>query len=133
MKETVLLYNFTDKERMMKIKQALIPLGFKLRAVDKKDYLKPVGVLAGVKGMEDQESVYDGPELEHEMAVLAGLSSIQVEAFIKSLRKKGVGKIDYKAVLTEVNRNWDSLKLFQEIQQEHEQMNQKTEESKTEE
>lgn len=129
MKETILLYNFTDKERVRRVQQALLPLGFRLRAVDKKDYLKPIGVLAGVKGMEAEASEYDGPELEQEMTVMAGLSSIQIDAFIKNLRKIGVGKIDYKAVLTEENRNWDSLTLYQELQKEHEKMNQKTGES----
>lgn len=123
MKETILLYNFTDKERVRRVQQALLPLGFRLRAVDKKDYLKPIGVLAGVKGMEAEASEYDGPELEQEMTVMAGLSSIQIDAFIKNLRKIGVGKIDYKAVLTEENRNWDSLTLYQELQKEHEKMN----------
>lgn len=124
MKETVLLYNFTDSDRVLKLKQALLPLGFRLRAVEKKDYLKPLGVLAGVKGMEDPEpeGVYEGEGFEDEMALMAGFTAIQVDSFIKALRKTGVGKINYKAVLTETNRNWDSLKLYREIKQEHEEM-----------
>ena len=31
MKETVLLYNFNDKDRLMKIRQALLPLGFRVK------------------------------------------------------------------------------------------------------
>lgn len=132
MKETVLLYNFTDRERVMKLKQALLPLGFRLRAVEKKDYLKPVGVLAGLKGMgEDETAEYDGAELEDEMVVMAGFTSAQIDAFIKALRKKGVGKINYKAVLTDVNKDWDSLELYREIKEEHELMNKKTEEELT--
>lgn len=129
MKETVLLYNFTDRERVMKMKQALLPLGFRLRAVEKRDYLKPVGVLAGLKGMEEGEAPeYEGAELVDEMAVMAGFTSARIDAFIKALRKKGVGKIDYKAVLTDVNKDWDSLKLYREIKEEHELMNQKNKE-----
>lgn len=125
MKETVLLYNFTDQSRIMKIKQALLPLGFRLKAVDKADFLKPIGVLAGVKGMEetDAEKAYDGPGFLDEMAVLAGLTSGQIDAFIKALRKAGVGRIDYKAVLTETNKNWNSIQLYEEIKEEHEKMN----------
>lgn len=129
MKETVLLYNFTDRERVMKMKQALLPLGFRLRAVEKRDYLKPVGVLAGLKGMKEGEAPeYEGAELVDEMAVMAGFTSARIDAFIKALRKKGVGKIDYKAVLTDVNKDWDSLKLYREIKEEHELMNQKNKE-----
>lgn len=125
MKETVLLYNFKDAERVKRLKQALLPMGFKLKAVEPKDYLKPVGMLAGVKGMEEtgEEKEYDGPGFKDEMAIMAGFTSSQVDGFIKALRKWGVGKIDYKAVLTQTNREWDSLKLYEEIKREHEAMN----------
>ena len=53
MKPTVLLYNFTDSKRKMKVQQALMPLGFRLRAVKKEEYGLPVGVLAGVKGLNE--------------------------------------------------------------------------------
>ena len=53
MKETVLLYNFNDKDRLMKIRQALLPLGFRVKTVGREDYGKPLGTLAGVKGMEE--------------------------------------------------------------------------------
>ena len=53
MKPTVLLYNFTDSKRKMKVQQALMPLGFRLRAVKKEEYGLPVGVLAGVKGLDE--------------------------------------------------------------------------------
>jgi len=131
MKQTVLLYNFTDKDRLMKVRQALMPLGFRLRAVDKEEYEKPVGALAGVKGMEDAKALeplggegFDGETLDfsEEMAIMAGFTSMQVDAFIKALRKKGVGRIDYKAILTPYNKDWDSVRLYREIRKEHESM-----------
>ena len=33
MKPTVLLFNFTDKARVMKMKQAALPIGFRLRTL----------------------------------------------------------------------------------------------------
>ena len=124
------MYNFTDKDRVLKLKQALLPLGFRLKAVEQKDYLKPIGVLAGVKGMECTDDVenpeeaagYDGPGFDAEMVLMAGFTSVQIDAFIKALRRTGVGKIDYKAVLTESNKTWDSIKLYKEIKEEHEAM-----------
>ena len=119
MKETVLLYNFNDKDRLMKIRQALLPLGFRVKTVGREDYRKPLGTLAGVKGMEElTEADHSGDE----MAVRAGLTSSQVDSFIRTLRKKGVGRIDYKAVLTSVNKDWDSVHLYHEIKKEHEAM-----------
>lgn len=129
MKETVLLYNFDDKDRLMKIRLALLPLGFRIKTVDKEDYRKPLGTLAGVKGMENLASaaaegggIADMEDFGDEMALLAGLTSSQVDAFIKALRRKGVGRIDYKAILTPVNKDWNSLRLYCEIKKEHEAM-----------
>lgn len=130
MKETVLLYNFNE-ERILKIRKALLPLGFRIRMVEKKNFNKPLGTLAGVKGMEESlNSSLSSPNatggagggFDDEMAVLAGLTSSQVDAFIKALRKNGVGRIDYKAVLTPVNKDWDSVQLYHEIKKEHEKM-----------
>ncbi|WP_412710658.1 DUF3783 domain-containing protein [Clostridium sp. AF37-7] len=45
-----------------------------------------------------------------------------MDAFIYALRKKGVGRIDYKAVLTPYNMKWDSVQLYEEIKKEHEMM-----------
>ena len=117
----------------------------------------PVGVLAGVKGLnedvlkeagqaieaveetqkeESAQKQADGrlqrevPEndssrkmdFSDEMAIMAGFSSAQIDAFIHALRKKGVGRIDYKAVLTPYNMKWDSVQLYEEIKKEHEMM-----------
>ncbi len=53
---------------------------------------------------------------------MAGVTSAQVDAFIRALRRNGVGRIDYKAVLTPYNKNWDSVRLYREIRREHESM-----------
>ncbi len=123
MKETVLLYGFTDQERLSKVKRALLPLGMRIKCVAPEEYLNPVGYMAGVKEMEPAKEVYDGPEFEKEMMVMAGLVSGRVDAVIYALRKGGVGRIDYKAVLTPVNQFWDAVKLYEEIAREHEAMN----------
>lgn len=136
------------------MKQALLPLGFRLKTVDPKDYRKPVGILAGVKGMEetDQGTEEDsgaegfsatgggaagfGAADEHkdsseanveisfsdEMILMAGFTLPQIDALIKALRKRGVGRIDYKAVLTDTNKDWNSFQLYEEIKKEHEAM-----------
>ena len=137
-----------------------MPLGFRLRAVKKEEYGLPVGVLAGVKGLEEELAKEAGQELKtneegaekelskpaegkkereaaeagscrkedfsDEMAIMAGFTSAQIDAFIYALRKKGVGRIDYKAVLTPYNMKWDSVQLYEEIKKEHEAMTGKT-------
>ena len=117
----------------------------------------PVGVLAGVKGLDEDvlreagQAIEAGEETQKEgtaqkqadgrlqrevpendssrkmdfsdeMAIMAGFFSAQIDAFIYALRKKGVGRIDYKAVLTPYNMKWDSVQLYEEIKKEHEMM-----------
>lgn len=122
MRETVLLYNFKDEKRRKQLTKALLPLGFRLKAVAKEDYLKPVGFLAGLKDMEDNGTVYEGEDFQDEMMLMAGFTSARIDLLISALRKGGVGRINYKAVLTETNKSWDSVSLFREIKREHEYM-----------
>ncbi len=59
-----------------KIKRALFPLGMKLRAVKKEEYLEPVGYLAGVKELAAlRRRSTTGEDFEKEMMVMAGLTS----------------------------------------------------------
>lgn len=122
MKESILLYQFTDAERAAKVKKALLVRGFRLRVVKPEEYLEPVGLLAGDKSLPPSGKIYEGAGFEREMLVMAGLSSARIDTVIAALRKAGVGRVDYKAVLTPVNRTWDSLKLYREIAREHEAM-----------
>ena len=94
MKPTILLYHLPEGERLLKIKKALFPLGMKLRAVKKEEYLEPVGYLAGVKEITSCGEIYDGEDFEKEMMVMAGLTSGQVDRVILALRKAGAGRID---------------------------------------
>lgn len=158
MKPTVLLFNFHDQKRLLKIKQALMPLGFRLKRVEPVDYCQQLGWLAGLDGfsktgeiaenseiadseMAEVDSGKDSgkdsdkddsetgerekcDELSDEMLVMAGFTSRQVDQLILAFRKKGVGFVPYKAVLTPVNSTWDVRKLFDEIKKEHEAMRQ---------
>ena len=123
MKPIILLYHLPEGERLAKIKRALFPLGMRLRAVKKEEYLEPVGYLAGVKELMPCGEVYTGDDFEKEMMVMAGLTSKQVDTVILALRKTGAGRIDYKAVLTPTNQSWNALTLYGELAKEHAKMN----------
>lgn len=122
MRETILLFHFSDKDRRNKLTRALLPLRMKIREVAREDYLQPVGYLAGNKEIPSTDEKYDGEELDGEMMLMAGLSGPQVDQALRAVRKSGIGPIPYKAVLTSVNQSWNAIKLFQEIKSEHEQM-----------
>lgn len=122
MKQTILLFHFTDRERRSRLTRALLPLKFKIRQVAKEEYQNSIGYLAGSKNLAPAQEKYTGDELEGEMLIMAGLSSKEVDQVITNIKKSGVGPIPYKAVVTPVNQSWTVPELFAEIQKEHEQM-----------
>ena len=51
MKETILLFNPPEKDRLLKLEMALFPLRVRLKKVAPSEYNQPLGVLAGIKEM----------------------------------------------------------------------------------
>jgi hypothetical protein len=125
MKASVLLFNFTDKSRVHKITRALLPLGIRIKIISKEDYLQPLGYLAGVREIASVEEKYDGEDFKDEMLLMAGITGTMVDQVLLALRKSGVGRINYKAVLTLTNQYWNAVQLYQELAKEHEMVTKK--------
>ncbi len=133
MRETILLFHFTDQSRRNKLVKALLPLRVRVVAdISEEDYKKPVGYLAGVKELSSEGGTMDLPELPEEkphpqkgimgeMMVMAGFSSGRIDQVLRAVRKSGV-PVPYKAALTASNQTWDAYRLFEEIKSEHETM-----------
>ena len=128
MKETVLLFHF-EKERAGKIRRALLPLKIRVKTVEPDEYEKTIGFLAGNKEIPEQESKgeYEIPgtgeektEIKQEMMVMAWMTGHQIDQILNAFRKQGIGRIDYKAVITQQNQYWDSRTLYAELKKEHE-------------
>ena len=95
-----------------------------MELVEKKDYLQQLGYLAGIKEMEAVETIYKGEDLEKEMMVFAGIPNQKLDQILFMMRKNGMKRVDYKAILTETNKSWTVPMLYEEISKEHEQMHQ---------
>ena len=121
--ETVLLYNM-DNEKGRKLKMLMVRMGMRIRVIDKTDYSKPVGLLAGLKDITLENPNAEVQDFDDEMMVMRGFTSHRIDLFLQSMRKEGITKIDYKAVLTPSNARWNSWQLYQELKQEHEEMTQ---------
>ena len=122
MKETILLFNMTDRERLLKIEMALFPLRVRLKRVAKEEYANPLGCLAGIKDIPPSDSPYEGGELDGEMMIFAFFNDARLNQVLAALRKSGAGPIPYKAVLTATNQLWTPTECFEEIRREHEAM-----------
>ncbi|MCI9083542.1 MAG: DUF3783 domain-containing protein [Lachnospiraceae bacterium] len=122
MREVILLFHFTDKDRRNRLTRALFPLRMRIKEISLEDYGKPVGCLAGIKELEPKGEICTGDELTGELLVMAGLDSNRIDQVLRAVRKSGVS-VPYKAVLTAENQNWNVWQLFEEIKAEHERMN----------
>ena len=119
MKSIVLLFAFNDAEKREKIARALLPLKLRIKKINKINYLPTLDALLGIAEEENAEE-YQGPDLPHEMMLIAGCSDPQIQALLDTLRKAGIPKIHHKAVLTENNQYWNALELYEELNQEYE-------------
>lgn len=120
-KETVLIINFQDTEKLRKVKYAMLPLKMRMVQVKKEEYAQTIGYLAGLKEMEENPEKYEGEELGQEMMIFAGLRNQRLDELLKAMRKAGVC-VPYKAILTETNCTWNVPELYQELAREHASM-----------
>lgn len=126
---SVLLYNFTDKERTDKVKFIFVLMGIKIRSVAKEDYLQPVGALSGMVKMEKNGQVYEGEGFPEEMLVICGLTDAQMNKMLAYFRREGI-QIPLKAALTPTNMTWNSIDLHDELVREHEAVTRQIREKK---
>ncbi len=121
--ELVLLYNFNEPERARKVKSALLCMKVRAKVVPPEAFRQPVGALAGL--LQPAESVPAEPGgFDEEMLVLCRFSNKRIDELLTRLRKAGVGHIPYKAVLTATNAGWSGVQLYEELQREHQAMQQ---------
>ena len=120
MKETILLFNAPDKEKLLKIEMALFPLRLRLKRIQNEDYNQPLGFLAGMKDIAPAEGTFSGDELPGTMFVFCFLSDSRLNQALAALRRCGAGPFPYKAILTPTNSTWTAPDCFAELKKEHE-------------
>ena len=120
----VLLYNISA-EKLKKIRVILLRLGLQGRVVTAVEFSLPVGQLAGLEGLSPAESAQEGAEetFREEMMVMCGLPSTVFSAFLNALRQNRC-PVALKAVLTQTNAGWSSVRLHRELAAEHEAIKQ---------
>lgn len=119
---TVLVYNLSSKEQERKLKFVFIRLGIRIKNITKKDYLVPIGALAGITSVPENIPSYTGEGFSEEMLVMSGFPEKLLDEMLLRFRKEKIPKINLKAVVTPSNQAWNSLELYKEIKKEHEQM-----------
>ena len=122
MNETLLLFHAPSRPELLKIQRAWLPLHIRLRCISQKDYLQPLGFLAGMKKFSPTTEVYDGEELSAPLFLFCFFQNNRLDQALAALRRCGAGPFPYKAILTPTNCEWNVLTCFNEVKKEHEQM-----------
>ena len=121
MKSVVLCYNLKETKKGRQVAMIFGFLGYKIRHVEKEEYLWPIGKLAGMEKVERETEVYDGEGFEEEMLVIQAASEDMLDKALFLMRKEKL-QVPLKAVVTASNQEWTSITLHDEILKEHQFM-----------
>lgn len=119
-KEMVLLYGLENKKGE-EIRRICLQLGIRVKHVGKEQFHLPVGMLPVIRDASAVKAVFSGvdSEIPEEMMVMNGFSPASMDRFLERMKKARISGIDLKAVVTEYNKNWSSVQLYQELKAEH--------------
>lgn len=121
--EKVLLYHFEDGEKLKKFVFLMaVRLKMKLKVVEYKDYNKTLDYLLNGKSEEGELADYTGQDMAEPMMVMQGLSGRRMDELLRTMKQNGIPPIGLKAVVTEHNISWDSMKLYEELKSEREKL-----------
>ena len=116
----VLLYNFHDEMRLRQIRRYLNRQKISVTVVQPSQYLEKLGFLFEIPGFSKNPVFNLGQNFQEEMMVLNGFSGADLDGFLAFFKENGLLPVKLKAVLTPVTMHWDSVKLHNELMQEHE-------------
>ena len=116
---TVLIYNCTGP-KFTKLGQIFAMLGLRMRRIQPAQYGQPLLELAqGVEG-----TAVEAEAFSENMLVFCGLHQAFLEQLLEVIRLAKLPEIHLKAILTEDNKDWDSVKLHDELLAETEKLTQ---------
>jgi len=126
MRSMILCYNLKGTKKGRKLGMLGSFLGFRIKYVEKEEYLKSIGELTGlINGKETTDSQIseqqDTEAFEEEMIVIQMEDHRMLDKLLFQMRKEKF-QIPLKAVVTAQNQNWTSEALYKEIKKEHETM-----------
>lgn len=125
MSTSVLLYNFSDGERLGKIRRYLNKEHISICMVTAPEFLHPLGYLFHMNGYDRNPVFNFGQNFTDEMMVLKDFSGKQLDDFLGFFPKENLPPVKLKAILTPVTVHWNSIQLHDELTKEHQMMNKK--------
>lgn len=115
-KKTAFLYCI-DSDKSAVIEKVFAPMGISVKAVGEDEYHKPLSALVFGIGKEAEPAERAGT-IDEPMMILHGLDRNLLDKAVTALRKNDV-IIPLKAITTPTNLSWSSVKVFQNLKEEH--------------
>ena len=112
---TILMYNCSGPE-FSKLRQIFAMLRLRMRPVEPERYHIPLEELAAGKGEPGEAA----QPLEEAMLVFCGMGQALLNQVLEVIRVAQLPPIPLKAVLTQHNRQWNTLQLHEELLRERE-------------
>lgn len=113
--EKILAFQVQESE-MQKLEAIAGRLKVRLIEVEKEAYRQVLEDLLEQK-RNPLVQKYEGKLVTESMIVMDGFSDKRLDVLLKALREAQV-QLDYKAVVTPVNRKWNAMQLYFEMEQE---------------
>ncbi len=117
-RKKVLLFHVA-KEKHEQIKALCRTLEMETVTVGCRQYLEPLGVIAGIKGIPRSGEIYQGADFPLEMMIFSGIPQETLDVFLKKYRECAIEPIALKAVITPTNIFWNAQQLYAELMREH--------------
>lgn len=126
-KEMILYYTPGDKPHAPILRGVAVQMGIKIKNLTPERCIQRIGYLVRMEGIEKREVSANfqkyAPAMDEEMLVLAGFTEERLDELLANLKKAGVPKINLKAIVTETNAQWTVYQLYEQLREEHAQMN----------
>ena len=114
----ILLFNVKE-EKKNQIEALCEELSIQTIVIQKEQYSQPLGVLAGIKGVDKSTMPYRDREFKSDMMVFYGIDSGELDKFLEKYRENEIEPINLKAIMTFHNMFWSAKKLYNELLKEH--------------
>ena len=113
--EKILAFHFNETD-LFKLRQLAAALKIRLEVVEPIDYKQTLASLVSGKKNPLAES-FTGDVPEETLLLLCDFTEKRMDKLLLSLRKNQIS-VDYKAVLTSTNKQWNVLRLMLEMRME---------------
>ena len=111
-----IIFGYLPAKKAAKARMLAMRSGVRVAAVETWQYLQPLGSFTGDCG--SMESLYDGAGFSEEMLLFAHFPETLLSRFLQSWKTTGLPPVALKAVLTDTNRDWNSLELHEQLVEE---------------